>query len=174
MNSAPTPSPIVHTPSAQITETPRAQVTLRPRPQISPTPIATCRVAKMAFHTTLPLLSTSATWKSAVERGPGSPMFAMPRMPAIKARLNMYGWNCRAPSSSQSTPRATSTWRRRSPVRRRSGTVVRAESQEGDAAQCRRPQHDDGSGLHPDAQVNEGSVKGVGEAQQADIDADGQ
>src|SRR5229473_5414534 len=46
------------------------------------------------------------------ETGPGRPMLAMPSMLAKKALLNMYGWNCSAPSSTQITPRAISRCRR--------------------------------------------------------------
>src|SRR5216683_411262 len=46
------------------------------------------------------------------ETGPGRPMLAMPSMLAKKALLNMYGWNCSTPSSTQIAPRAISRRRR--------------------------------------------------------------
>src|ERR1700730_3776131 len=46
------------------------------------------------------------------ETGPGRPMLAMPSMLAKKALLNMYGWNCSMPSSTQIAPRAISRRRR--------------------------------------------------------------
>jgi hypothetical protein len=89
MNIPPTPSPMTQTPRAHSTDTPRAQPTVRPRPQISPRPIATCRAAKAAFHAACPAVSICAVSKSARASGPGRPMLAMPRMPAMNSRVNI-------------------------------------------------------------------------------------
>jgi hypothetical protein len=89
MNDPPTPSPMIHTPNAQPIEMPRAKPTIGARPQTSPAPIATCNEANRAFHNTKWAVRRLAMCKSALAKGRGRPMFAMPRIPSMNSLVNM-------------------------------------------------------------------------------------
>jgi hypothetical protein len=107
----PKPSPSHHTASDQATEA--ASASLRVGRQAMPRPRASWVVAKMAFST--------ATWWSmrladqviGPATTPGLPCAHSASMSG-KLLVNMDGWNCRMPSSTQMTPRPSWSLRRAS------------------------------------------------------------
>ncbi len=103
VRTIPRPSPMTQMPSAQTNDTARAGRTERRKSR--PTPMKSWIRAKNVFHTAMSGPTKFPMWVMRSPRTKGCPL-ALGRMNvSTKPRPNMKGWNCRAASRIQNSPR---------------------------------------------------------------------